>query len=284
MYTYDTRMLHAGAKYDSFIRVWHRWHVTCDMTHAYTWKISLVCVLCLVCMCVTWLIHMRNQTHKFVCNLTQFHVWYDLFVCRAWRIDMLDIIHSFALPPLFLHANKLFWSVHMNTSCHTHASVMSHIWTSHITDVKESCHTYESVISHLWRSHVTQMNQSCHTRDGVTSHVRNQKWHDAFVCVTWRIHTCDITHPYLRFVLYDSFVRVRHDSFVRVIWLICACDMTRLCVWYDSFVRGTRLICTCDMTHSCMWHDSRVWLMHVSFCVQIFGDSYVHTVRDSYLM
>ena len=98
---------------------------------------------------------------------------------------------------------------HMNASCHTYESVMSHIWMSHITrmngschtdtrrwrdeayltfnkgsaweasrlvpHINESCHTYESVMSHRRRSHVTRinshvtrMNASCHTYERVT--------------------------------------------------------------------------------------------------------------------
>jgi len=34
-------------------------------------------------------------------------------------------------------------------------------------------------------------------------------WHDSFTCVTWLIHMCDMTHPY-----------VRHDSFFLTDWQI----------------------------------------------------------------
>ena len=34
-------------------------------------------------------------------------------------------------------------------------------------------------------------------------------WRDAFMCVTWRIHVCDMTHSY-----------VWHDAFICEIWLI----------------------------------------------------------------
>ena len=33
----------------------------------------------------------------------------------------------------------------------------------HVTHINESCHTYESVMSHISMSHVTHMNESCHT-------------------------------------------------------------------------------------------------------------------------
>jgi len=46
-------------------------------------------------------------------------------------------------------------------SCHIHAYMMSHMWTSHVTHVNESCHTYERVMTHMWMSRVASMNESC---------------------------------------------------------------------------------------------------------------------------
>jgi len=71
-------------------------------------------------------------------------------------------------------------------------------------------------------------------------------WRDAFICVTWLIHMCDMTHSY-----------VRHDSFICVTWLIHMCDMTHSYVWHDSFICATWLIY--------VWHDSFIrvtWLIH----------------------
>jgi len=58
-------------------------------------------------------------------------------------------------------------------------------------------------------------------------------WHDSFMCVTWRIHMCNMTHSY-----------VWHDSFICVTWLIHTSDMTHSYVWRDSFTRVTWLIGT----------------------------------------
>ena len=46
-------------------------------------------------------------------------------------------------------------------------------------------------------------------------------WHDSFICVTWLIHMCDMTHSC-------------------VPWLIHMCDMTHSCVCHDSFQCVTR--------------------------------------------
>ena len=41
--------------------------------------------------------------------------------------------------------------------------VISHVWMSHVTHMKESCHTREWVMSHMWMRHVTHVNELCHT-------------------------------------------------------------------------------------------------------------------------
>jgi len=106
-------------------------------------------------------------------------------------------------------------------------------------------------------------------------------WHDSFTCVTWLIHMCDMTHSY-----------VRHDTLICVTWHTHMCDMTHSYVWHDSFICVTWLICvTCDVafvmhltkpcmhciygviSHICLSHVTRlfeschtsVWVMsHIS--------------------
>ena len=70
-------------------------------------------------------------------------------------------------------------------------------------------------------------------------------WHDWFICVTWPIRTCDMTHS-----------QAWHDSIIYVTGLIHMCDKTHSYVWHDSFIRTAWLIHVCDMTHSCVRHDS----------------------------
>jgi len=87
-------------------------------------------------------------------------------------------------------------------------------------------------------------------------------WHDSFICVTWLIHTCDMTHSY-----------VWHDSSICVTWLIHMCDVTPSQVWHDSFVcvAWCGHDCLCDMTHSHVWCDLFTcvtfifvtWLLHM---------------------
>ena len=67
---------------------------------------------------------------------------------------------------------------------------------------------------------------------------------DAFICVTWLDHMCDLPRS-----------SVRHDSFIRVTLLVRVCDMTRSYEWHDSFVWVTWPIPMSDMTHSDVWHS-----------------------------
>jgi len=133
--------------------------------------------------------------------------------------------------------------------------------------------------------------------------------HDSFICVTWLIHMCDMTHPYVcdltyayvcdlthvylwgmthPYVYHDSFIFMRHDSFICVTWLIHIYEawlihkgnMTHLHVWPDLFVCVTWLIHMCDMTISHVWHDSLIRetsLIHV----QIVGTLVAKSISGS---
>jgi len=81
------------------------------------------------------------------------------------------------------------------------------------------------------------------------------KIHDSFICVTWLIQMCDMTHSY-----------VWHAWFICVTWLIQMCDMTHSYVWQDSFMCVTWLIHMRDMSHSYVQYDSIIrvtWLIHM---------------------
>jgi len=51
--------------------------------------------------------------------------------------------------------------------CYGKASIMSHVWTRHVTHVNESCHTCEGVMSPMKIRHVTHVNESCHRDMGL---------------------------------------------------------------------------------------------------------------------
>jgi len=70
-------------------------------------------------------------------------------------------------------------------------------------------------------------------------------WHDSFICVTWLIHMCDMTHSY-----------VWHDSFICVTWLMHMTHNSFMShVSHDSHDTWMR-----DMNES--YHT---WTSHVSY-------------------
>jgi len=75
-------------------------------------------------------------------------------------------------------------------------------------------------------------------------------WHDSFICVTWLIHMCDMTHSY---VVHDSFIC--NDE----INLHHTCDMTHSYMWHDAFISETRPMSMWDRTHL----YAGTWLVHL---------------------
>ena len=76
-----------------------------------------------------------------------------------------------------------------------------------------------------------------------------------YVCVTWLIRMCDMTHSYVWCDL-------------RVTWLPHVCNMTHPCVWNSNVWHETESCVTflCEVTHSYVWHHlfTRVtWLIHM---------------------
>ena len=60
--------------------------------------------------------------------------------------------------------------------------------------VNESCHTYESVMSHIWMRHVTYMSESYTSGDTLCQ--QSRVCAGVFICVTRLIHVCDMAHLY----------------------------------------------------------------------------------------
>ena len=139
---------------------------------------------------------------------------------------------------------SLIWMshvTHMNESWHTYEWVMSHIWTSHVTNSAcglnhsivvvtplHSHHTYERVMSHIWTFHVTHMNESCHTYEWVMSHTAH---------AVWTIQSLSSPHPppqpHLK-SLHGVVAPTANWVTVAVEFrcaYVCVCERERGCVW-----------------------------------------------------
>ena len=125
--------------------------------------------------------------------------------------------------------------------------------TSHYTwltrDMTYSFVWHKSLICVTWLIH--NVTWPIHTCDMTHPYM----WPDSLTHATWLIHVCDMTCSYMRrdsFICVTWLIHVWHDS--PMTWLIHVWDMTHSCVWHVSFICVTWL--THDMTHSCVWHDS----------------------------
>ena len=156
--------------HDSFICVACLIH-TCDMTLSYvwhdsfirvTWLITTASVTCRMHMFDTWLIHMCDVTYLYVLNS---------FICVTWRMHMCDtwLIHTCVL------THSYVWY-----ACH------SYVWLVCICDMTDSVSDSQCVTI---RPYVRHDACTCVT-------------HDSFVCVTWLIHTCNMTHSYVGHVAF----------------------------------------------------------------------------------
>jgi len=74
-------------------------------------------------------------------------------------------------------------------------------------------------------------------------------WHDSFICVTWLIHMCDVTHSYVRYVPYHSCV-----------W----CDL--FCVTFNIHMENVKRIN--ESRHTYKWVMSHIWMWHALCHIQ----------------
>jgi len=79
---------------------------TCDMTHAYVWHDS--------CICVTWLMH--------TCDMTDLYVWHDSFICVTWLMHTCDMTHAHVWHDSFICVTWLIHTCDMTHSCIWHDS------------------------------------------------------------------------------------------------------------------------------------------------------------------
>jgi len=189
--------------------------------------------------------------------------------------------------------------------------VMSHVWRSHVTRVKESCRTCEGIMSH-------QLKESCRTCEGVMSyiyiHARGGSCHTCEGVMTkyllmcprvsgwvmshvWRCH--DKTSTYLpkgewvshvtrvreswHISTYVHVCRVWHhdesshicDGVVTKIYIRRVCMCVYICVTFCIYV--------CDMTHTYIYVCMYV-CMYIDMCTCIYTYTQTHTWIQLWLM
>ena len=193
--------------HDSFVCVWHGSfiRVTRLICMCVTWLIYVVTRL--IYLCVTWLIHTCDMTHVCLCDMARLCVTRLLYLCETWLIRMCDTNSSFVC--------EMRYQCMIATA--THCNTLQHTATHCNTAIQMGDSTRFCVKCVTGLSHVCDMT-------------------DAYV--TWRIQTCNMSHPY---VWRDScsvwsakdhrqrrwrHSHMWHHSFVCVTWLIHMCDTT----------------------------------------------------------
>jgi len=87
-------------------------------------------------------------------------------------------------------------------------------------------------------------------------------WHDTFICVTWLVHMCDMTHSF-----------VWRDVFIRVLYLIHMRDVAHSEVWYDAFICVIWCVVDswmshdtykCVMSHLLSWMSQPHTISHIN--------------------
>jgi len=173
-----------------------------------------------------------------MCDMPHSHVCHASFIRVKWHIQTCDTTYSY---DDMRHAH-MWHDSFMCVTWRIHTCDMTH---SHVRHDKSMWPTSQGTRHPLNRK---SRSMACliHMHDMIHSRV----WHDAFICATWLMYMCDMTHP--------CDLRVKaHNR----LWI------ASLTVWHASFICMTRCIHTGDMTYLCVWHDSFIcanWLIHVT--------------------
>ena len=138
--------------------------------------------------------------HNFFLASNDSNMEHDSFISGTWRIDMWDMAHSYVGHDSFMRVDM------RDTTCVLQCVAVCCIVLQCVA-VCCSVLIYEIRLVPCKQSLIS----SCAAY--AYSYVR----HVSFICVTWLVHMCDMTHSY---------------------------------VWHDSFIYVTRLIHMRDMTHS----------------------------------
>jgi len=87
-------------------------------------------------------------------------------------------------------------------------------------------------------------------------------WHDLLICVTWFIHTCDMTYSQTIVVRFVHISGMTH-------WFIRVTHLLDTYAWRDS----------CDMTHTHVWHDAYTCLTCLTHVGNTLGGTHDYLKR-----
>jgi len=140
-------------------------------------------------------------------DMTDSCVWHDTSTPAIWFIHVCYMTHS--------------WAWLQGSLC------MGASWSRGIC--------FKKNLEIFLKKKISEKNLCTHLRRILIS-IWRCVWHDPFICVTWPIHVCDMTHSCVwhEWSICVTFSYVWHDAFICVIWIVYVCDMTLSYVWHDS--------------------------------------------------
>jgi len=208
-----------------------------ESCHAYEWV-----------MFTLWMSHVTYMNES--CHTYEW-VMSPLWMSHVTQINESCLIYEGVMLHIWMshvtHANKQQESSHELKSLLFSKNSVPYEWVT--------AHTQKWVTSHKWMRHVTRMNQSRHTYERAMCSRLNSKSSVLYERVTAHKETSHITHANTQLHASHAWY-FSYDSFICVTWRIHICDMTHSYVWHVSFISATWHIHTGDMTHSYVWHDS----------------------------
>jgi len=188
LYVYVCDMIHSCVWHDQFMCVTWPLHV-CDMTPSCVWHDPF--------MCVTWPIH--------VCDMTHSCAWHDPFMCVTWPIHVRDMTHSCVWHDPFMQIREyiLFYRALLQKRPIILRSLLI-VATPYECVLPCWCGMGWLRLVGSLMLYVSFAKEPYETDDILqkrpiilrsllivaTQYVR----HDSFICETWLIQICDMTH------------------------------------------------------------------------------------------
>jgi len=203
-------MTHSCAWLDSFMSVTWLTHV-CDMTHSCMWHDSLICVwyeaLIHDALILTFVTSVMSHSTRNIC-VPLACVWHDSLICVTWLIHVCDMTHSYVCIMNYSYTTHSFirlWlsvtsrstpNIRVPFACVWHDSLMCVTWLilvcdlthSYVCDMKHWYMTHSCICLWLRWRHALLQTYVCLLH--VCDMTRSCVWHDSFLYVTWLTHMC----------------------------------------------------------------------------------------------
>jgi len=169
-------------------------------------------------------------------------------------------------------------------SCHTYERVMSHIWKSHVTHMKESYCDMTLFprgswawavlwMRHGWLSHVTHVKESCHTYE--KSHGTHMKRVMSHIWKSLVTHMKQSCHTYERVMSHIRKSHVTHinESCHTCDLIVCMKFLSLAVLWMSHIW----YVCIYIYTHTKEWCHTHTYRWYVCIYIHTHMKEWCHT-------